>query len=113
PDRPCQTGGWTVGVFHRLLPLHSTRHRRHALDLAWPMTKAPRILIVTNGPLARNPRVLKEASALGSAGYEVGVITLRNHAPSEPLDEVLCRNAPFRRIPVDLIPGYSVSRRRV
>ncbi|MBC8011946.1 MAG: hypothetical protein H7067_17805, partial [Burkholderiales bacterium] len=77
------------------------------------MNRPARILVVTNGPLARNPRVWKEASALGAAGHEVTVLTPRNHAPSEPLDAALCAAAPFRRVTVDLIPGFGSSPRRV
>lgn len=70
----------------------------------------PRILIITNGPLCRNPRPLKEAEALGRAGHDVTVLMVRNHAPSEPYDVELMRAAPFRRESVDLIPGYSANR---
>ena len=73
----------------------------------------PRILIITNGPLCRNPRPLKEAETLGQAGYDVTVLMVRNHAPSEPYDLALMRTAPFRREAVDLIPGYRASRARL
>lgn len=66
---------------------------------------AARILVVTNGPLCRNPRVVKEATALGHAGYDVTVLTVRNHAPSEPYDLELLRTAPFRREIVEMRPG--------
>lgn len=72
-----------------------------------------RILIVTNGPLARNPRVVKEAQSLGAAGYRTTVLTLRNHAPSEQYDQALCEDAPFRRIPVDLVSGFSTPSHRI
>lgn len=72
-----------------------------------------RILIITNGPLARNPRVFKEASVLGQAGHSVTVLTPRNHAPSEPLDTALSAGAPFRRVPLDLLPGYGTPRWRI
>lgn len=64
-----------------------------------------RILILTNGPLARNPRVLKEASALGSAGHAVTVLGIRNHRPSVPLDSALTADAPFRHEQIDLLEG--------
>ncbi|HEY0947725.1 MAG TPA: glycosyltransferase [Opitutaceae bacterium] len=73
------------------------------------MSAPARILIVTSGPLARNPRVVKEASTLGAAGYDVTVLTPRNHAASEPFDAALCAAAPFCRLPVDLIPGFGLS----
>jgi len=66
-----------------------------------------RILIVTNGPLCRNPRPVKEAVTLGRAGYDVTLLMVRNHAPSEPVDAALMAEAPFRREAVDLIPGFS------
>ena len=65
-----------------------------------------RILIISNGPLCRNPRVLKEATALGGAGYDVTVLTFRNHAPSEAVDAELMRHAPFRRETVDTLPAH-------
>lgn len=66
---------------------------------------AGRILIVSNGALCRNPRVLKEATALGKAGYAVTVLTVRNHAASEEQDIELLRGAPFAREVVDVLAG--------
>ncbi len=71
---------------------------------------AARILIISNGPLCRNPRVVKEASALGSAGHDVTVLTVRNHAPSEKHDLELLRGAPYRRETVDMLPGFGTPR---
>ena len=71
---------------------------------------AARILIITNGHLCRNPRPLKEAFTLGRAGYDVTVLAVRNHAPSEIHDRVLVQGAPFRCESVDLLPGFSTSR---
>jgi len=65
----------------------------------------PSILIITNGPLCRNPRPLKEAETLGRSGYDVTLLTVRNHEPSEANDREILRNAPFRRVTVDLLPG--------
>jgi glycosyltransferase involved in cell wall biosynthesis len=62
-----------------------------------------RILIVTNGHLCRHPRPLKEAEALGRAGYDVTVLTVRNHAPSDALDRDLLRDAPFRCEAIDML----------
>ncbi len=64
-----------------------------------------KILVVTNGPLCRNPRALKEADTLGRAGHDVTVIAVRNHAPSEPVDVAILRDAPFRRITVGGLSG--------
>ena len=66
---------------------------------------AARILILTNGPLARNPRVVKEAAALGAAGHAVTVLGVRNHAASVPLDAALATGAPFTHRWIDLLAG--------
>ncbi len=66
-----------------------------------------RILIVSNGALCRNPRVHKEAGALAAAGFDVTVLTVRNHAPSEPIDRQLLKDASYRRVCVDLLPGFA------
>jgi glycosyltransferase involved in cell wall biosynthesis len=63
----------------------------------------PRILIITNGHLCRHPRPLKEADTLGRAGYDVIVLTVRNHPPSEALDRGLLRDAPFRCEAIDML----------
>lgn len=64
---------------------------------------APRILIVSTSALCRNPRVVKEATTLGENGYDVTVLTVKNHAPSEPYDQKILAAAPFRREVVDLL----------
>ena len=71
--------------------------------------QSARILIVTSGPLCRNPRTLKEADTLGRAGHDVTVLTVRNHAPSEAADLALLRDAPYRRETIDLLPAGGVS----
>lgn len=65
-----------------------------------------RILIITNGQLSRNPRPLKEARTLGAAGFDVTVLHVRNHAAGEQQDALLMREAAFRRVCVDLLPGF-------
>ena len=70
----------------------------------------PRILIVTAGPLCRNPRVLKEAATLGRAGLEVTVITVANHERFEAYDRELMRGAPFRKIAVDRVSRRTLIR---
>jgi len=72
-----------------------------------------KILIISNGALCRNPRVLKEADTLGRHGYDVTVLTVRNHDPSERLDAALMRDAPFGRELVEMIPGASPERARI
>lgn len=72
-----------------------------------------RILIITNGPLCRNPRPIKEAGTLGRAGYQVTLLAVRNHAVSEAQDRILLQGAPFRRELIDMIPGFGTSTIRV
>ncbi len=72
------------------------------------MTPSRRILIVTNGPLCRNPRVLKEATALGLAGHKVTVLTVRNHPASESEDLALLADAPFGREIVEMRPDAGI-----
>ncbi len=72
-----------------------------------------RIVILTNGPLARNPRVHKEAAALGGAGHDVTVLVPRSHVPSEPHDVALSAGAPFTRVPIDLVPGFGTPNWRI
>jgi len=65
--------------------------------------KPARLLIVTNGPLARNPRAEKEARILGAAGHDVTVLGIRNHAPSLAIDTELAAGAPFRHLQIDML----------
>jgi glycosyltransferase involved in cell wall biosynthesis len=60
-----------------------------------------RILIVTASHLCRNPRVVKEATTLGSAGYDVTVLTLSMTDRFEETDRSLIAPLPFRRIALD------------
>ncbi|MCU0792642.1 MAG: glycosyltransferase [Opitutaceae bacterium] len=71
------------------------------------MTVRPaRILILTNGPLARNPRVVKEACALGAAGHAVTVLGVRNHRASVPLDAgIVSQAACFHHEQIELLDG--------
>ncbi len=64
-----------------------------------------RILVITNGHLCRNPRALKEADCLARAGHDVTILYVRNHAPSDPVDDALAAQAPYRRETVNLLPG--------
>jgi glycosyltransferase involved in cell wall biosynthesis len=64
-----------------------------------------RIVVLSSGPLCRNPRVHKEAMALGSAGHDVTVLTVAYSDAEEATDAGLLAGAPFRKQVVDLIPG--------
>jgi len=61
------------------------------------------ILIVTTGHLCRNPRVLKEATALGEAGYQVTVLGIRNRKDAADTDLALTAKSPFRHTWVDML----------
>jgi hypothetical protein len=60
-----------------------------------------RILIFTSSHLCRNPRVVKEATALGSAGYDVTVLTVSSLWQFEQMDRALIARLPFRRVALD------------
>lgn len=66
-----------------------------------------KIAILTASHLCRNPRVVKEASALGHAGYDVTVLTASTHARFEAIDRALLDDQPFRRVVIDYCsPGF-------
>ena len=69
-----------------------------------------RIAIVSAFHLSRNPRVLKEATLLGHAGYEVTVIHVSAHPGYEALDQRLLGMAPFRRLKIDYLSRQPVAR---
>jgi len=69
-----------------------------------------RILIISTGPLCRNPRVFKEASTLGAGGYDVTVLTFTDAGPFEAYDRELLVNAPFRKIAISLHPDSPLAR---
>jgi len=59
------------------------------------------ILILGSGQLCRNPRVLKAATTLSEAGYEVTVMTVANSERFEASDREIMRGARFRKISLD------------
>ena len=65
-----------------------------------------RVLIVTSGPLCRNPRVLKEATALGEAGYEVTVLAPASLDRYEAFDREILHAAPFRKVVLEETPSF-------
>ena len=67
--------------------------------------KPARILIISNGHLCRNPRIVKEATALGEAGHQVTVLTVRNHAPSLRFDAALRESASFAHQQINMLDG--------
>ena len=71
-----------------------------------------RILVLTTSPLCRNPRVLKEAITLGTAGFDVTVATVANTFRFETYDDEIMRTAPFRKVTVDHLGRDGRGRRR-
>ncbi|MCF3648683.1 glycosyltransferase [Synoicihabitans lomoniglobus] len=60
-----------------------------------------RISILTSGPLCRNPRVLKEARSLSSAGYTVTVLAIAHDPHFEARDAAILEKARFHKIVLD------------
>jgi glycosyltransferase involved in cell wall biosynthesis len=60
------------------------------------------ICLVTPSHLASAPRVVKEADALTEAGFQVTVISARNSAAADPLDEAIRRQVRWQSRRVDL-----------
>lgn len=60
-----------------------------------------KVVVVTPGQLAMNPRTVKEATALSYAGYEVHVIASRLTNEMEERDQDIIRNAPFTLTRID------------
>ena len=65
------------------------------------MQRKPQILILTSAHLCRNPRVVKEATTLGTAGYDVTVMSISVQSRFEQLDRELMRGLPFKRVTLD------------
>lgn len=69
------------------------------------MNPARKILILTSAHLCRNPRVVKEATTLGAAGYDVTVMSVSVQARFERMDLALMHGLPFRRVTLDYSAG--------
>jgi glycosyltransferase involved in cell wall biosynthesis len=69
-----------------------------------------RILILSSAHLCRNPRVLKEATTLGAAGFDVTVMSISVQERFERLDRELMRSLPFRRVTLDYAASNSAAR---
>ena len=70
------------------------------------------ILILTASHLCQNPRVVKEATALGAAGYDVTVLNVATIPDFVLPDEELARRRPFRRVVLDYTRRDWVTRLR-
>jgi len=64
-----------------------------------------KILILSSSHLCRNPRVLKEATTLGTAGYDVTVMSVSAVPRFEQMDRELMRGRPFARVVLDCTPN--------
>ena len=60
-----------------------------------------KILILTSAHLCRNPRVVKEATTLGAAGYDVTVMSISVQERFERMDLELMRGLQFKRVTID------------
>lgn len=69
-----------------------------------------KILILTSAHLCRNPRVVKEATTLGAAGYDVTVMSISVQQRFERMDRELMRGLPFKRVTIDYAAGTMASR---
>ncbi|MDI1249704.1 MAG: glycosyltransferase [Lacunisphaera sp.] len=76
------------------------------------MNPPRKILILTATHLCRNPRVVKEATALGAAGHDVTVLTVSFQERFERMDFELMRGLPFRRLTVDYSAADRATRLR-
>lgn len=74
------------------------------------MNAARRILILTSAHLCRNPRVVKEATTLGAAGYDVTVMSVSVQPRFEQMDRALMRGLPFRRRVLDYAADTTAAR---
>lgn len=68
------------------------------------------ILILTSAHLCRNPRVVKEATTLGAAGYDVTVMSISVQPRFERLDQELMRGLPFKRVTIDYTASTPAAR---
>ncbi|HWA28484.1 MAG TPA: glycosyltransferase [Lacunisphaera sp.] len=68
------------------------------------------ILILTSAHLCRNPRVVKEATTLGRAGYDVTVMSISVQSRFERMDRELMRGLPFKRVVLDYAGDTSLGR---
>jgi glycosyltransferase involved in cell wall biosynthesis len=69
-------------------------------SLAMTMARRARIAILSGSCLCHNPRVLKEAGALGRAGHDVEILGAWLDADLKAQDQRLLGNTPFRFVPV-------------
>lgn len=71
---------------------------------------AKKILVLTASHLCRNPRVVKEATTLGRAGYDVTVASVSTRTRFEEIDRAMMRTLPFRRQTINHTGDTAASR---
>jgi glycosyltransferase involved in cell wall biosynthesis len=69
-----------------------------------------KILILTSAHLCRNPRVVKEATTLGAAGYDVTVMSVSVQPRFAQIDRELMRGLPFKRLVLDYATNTTSAR---
>src|SRR5882757_4599063 len=69
--------------------------------------KARRLCLISHGQPAANPRLVRDAGALASAGYEVRVVTAQYNSKLIPHDRKLADGAGWQYEPVDLLSNGS------
>ena len=74
------------------------------------MSASRQILILTSAHLCRNPRVVKEATALSHAGYRVTVMSVSVQPRFERMDRELMRGLPFQRVVLDYAADTAAAR---
>lgn len=62
--------------------------------------RRPRVCLVTPGPISCNPRIVKEADALGAAGCDVRVVSSQHAAWLVPWDRELAAGRPWSHEPL-------------
>jgi len=63
-----------------------------------PFSKVKKICIISNAPISQNPRVVKEADVLSSAGYDVVVIFGQHDEWTRSLDTEILERSKWRAI---------------
>jgi hypothetical protein len=75
-----------------------------------PQRVKRKILILSSSHLCRNPRVVKEATTLGAAGYDVTVMSVSVQRQFEELDRTMMRGLPFKRVTLDYTADTNLAR---
>lgn len=74
------------------------------------MKPGAKILILTSAHLCRNPRVVKEATTLGAAGYDVTVMSVSTQIRFERMDLEMMHGLSFKRVTIDYVASTAGAR---